>query len=278
MESGIFFDQSNDERPEEYSPNWGYNPLNYNSPEGAYSSNPYNGLTKILELRSVIAGLSKTKAKTRTIMDVVYNHVANASASNFNYLVPGYYFRYNADGSLSNGSGCGNEVNTEAPMVRKFIVDSIKHWATNYKIKGFRFDLMALIDCQTMKEVAEALYEIDPSIVCYGEPWAMLNWNEAVAKRWAVTPNVYAYLYPYTAGNTTSDASWDTKSRIAVGAFNDENRDSMGGSHGGGVPGYGLISQGMNDYDQGKANEENGNEIYLFSSSFGYNFCAKPCE
>lgn len=161
------FDQANDETI--YSFNWGYNPLNYNVVEGLYSSDPYNGLIRITELKQVIQKFNENGIST--IMDVVYNHVNSANGSNFDVLMPSYYFRYNSDGSLSNGSGCGNEVASERKMVRKFIVDSVKFWAEEYKLGGFRFDLMGLIDIQTMNELTEECTLINPNIVIYGEPW-----------------------------------------------------------------------------------------------------------
>ena len=117
--------------------------------------------------------MSETNAHTRVIMDVVYNHVSSATGSNFHKLMPRYYFRYTADGELFDGSGCHNEVASERPMMRKFIVDSLCMWAKEYNIKGFRFDLMGLIDFKTMIEAKKALYEIDPDIYLYGEGWSL---------------------------------------------------------------------------------------------------------
>lgn len=242
-----FYDHDNDETDMVANYNWGYNPKNYNAPEGIYSTNPYDGLTKILETREAILALSQTKVGTRTIMDVVYNHVASAYSSSFTTITPGYFFRYDDNGKLLNGSGCGNEYKTESIMGRRFIKDSLVHWAKNYQIKGFRFDLMGLIDCQTLKEAAELLYEIDPSITCYGEAWmAMGDWGTAVNNMQAVSDNVFQYLYAYEEGNMTDKPDWDTKSRVAVGAFNDAGRDNMrGGNNGGeGFPGGGWITNG----------------------------------
>jgi type I pullulanase len=162
------FDQDNDEVHPSF--NWGYNPLNYNAPEGVYSSNPYDGAVRIKELKSLIADY--TKAGINIIMDVVYNHVASAQASNFQALMPGYYFRYNKLGNFSNGSGCGNETASEHAMMRKFIVDSATYWAKEYKLGGFRFDLMGLHDLETMNAVEASCKNVLPSIAIYGEPWA----------------------------------------------------------------------------------------------------------
>ena len=163
------FDQANDEITGEF--NWGYNPLNYNCLEGIYSSDPHDGYARIKEFKEVIA--SYAKAGINIIMDVVYNHVNSATGSNFDVLMPGYYFRSaNAGASLSNGSGCGNEVASENTMVRRFIVESTEFWAKEYKLGGFRFDLMALEDLTTMNQVAANLSSINENIVVYGEPWA----------------------------------------------------------------------------------------------------------
>ena len=163
------FDQANDEITGEF--NWGYNPLNYNCLEGIYSSDPHDGYARIKEFKEVIA--SYAKAGINIIMDVVYNHVNSANGSNFDVLMPGYYFRSaNAGASLSNGSGCGNELASENTMVRRFIVESTEFWAKEYKLGGFRFDLMALEDLTTMNQVAANLKTINENIVVYGEPWA----------------------------------------------------------------------------------------------------------
>ena len=253
-----FFDYANEEDDANNKYNWGYNPLNFNALDGSYSSNPYNGLTRIKEFRNVVTGLSKTDVSTRVIMDVVYNHVNNAYTSNFNMIVPGYYFRYNSDGSLANGTGVGNEVKTEAPMMSKFIVDSLVHFAKDYKIKGFRFDLMGIYDINTLKKAAEELYKVDPSIVCYGEGWLALgDWTTAVNNLQAVSDNVFKYLYPYTAGSASDNPSWDSASRIGIGCFNDQGRDAAKGANDGGnhYPGYGLISQGEGDFSSEKADK-----------------------
>lgn len=149
--------------------NWGYDPLNYNVPEGSYSTNPYLGEVRINEFKKLIMKLHESGFKV--VMDVVYNHTADSEDSNFNYIVPKYYHRQNKDGSFSNGSGCGNEFASERVMVRKFIVDSLKYWVNEYKIDGFRFDLMGLHDIETMKIIRKELNKIDKSILIYGEGW-----------------------------------------------------------------------------------------------------------
>ncbi len=150
--------------------NWGYDPQNYNVPEGSYSTDPYHGEVRITEFKQMVQSLHN--AGIRVIMDVVYNHTGSTYDSNFDQLVPGYYYRQNQDGSYSDASACGNETASERYMVRKFIKESVSFWAKEYHIDGFRFDLMGIHDLQTMEEVSETLKEIDPTIFVYGEGWA----------------------------------------------------------------------------------------------------------
>lgn len=145
--------------------NWGYDPVNYNAPEGSYSTDPYNGEVRVNEYKQMVQSLHN--AGIGVVMDVVYNHTYNTNYC-FNQLVPGYFYRTD-----SNGSGCGNDVASERSMVRKFIVDSVSYWASEYHLDGFRFDLMGLIDTDTMNAVREALNKIDPTICVYGEGWSM---------------------------------------------------------------------------------------------------------
>ncbi|RLQ95565.1 type I pullulanase [Falsibacillus albus] len=149
--------------------NWGYDPKNYNVPEGSYSTDPADPYDRIIELKTMIQTLHDSKL--RIIMDVVYNHVFSASQSNFQKLVPGYYFRYNEDGTLANGTGVGNDTASERKMMKKFIVDSVSYWAKEYHMDGFRFDLMGIHDTGTMNAVRDALNKIDPSIIILGEGW-----------------------------------------------------------------------------------------------------------
>ena len=151
--------------------NWGYDPMNYNVPEGSYSSDPTKPTARITELKQAIQAMHDQKLRVN--MDVVYNHVYNASSFSEELIVPGYFFRTNENGELTNGSGCGNDVASERPMVRKFIVDSVKYWASEYNLDGFRFDLMGLMDIQTINEVTAALKAIDPTIIVIGEGWNM---------------------------------------------------------------------------------------------------------
>jgi pullulanase len=149
--------------------NWGYDPINFNTPEGWYSTNPYDGYTRIREVKQMVQALHNQNLGV--IMDVVYNHSGLIYDSWFNQLVPGYYYRQRADGTLSDASGCGNELATEREMVRKFIVDSVAWWAEEYHFDGFRFDLMGIIDIETMNQVRKRLDLIDPNIFIYGEGW-----------------------------------------------------------------------------------------------------------
>lgn len=158
-----------DEEHPEDSYNWGYMTENFNVPEGAYSTDPYHGEVRINEYKQMVQSLHKKGI--RVVMDVVYNHTSGADDSNFNKIVPGYYYRMREDGSYSNGSACGNEVATERAMARKFIVDSVVYWAEEYHVDGFRFDLMGLIDIETMNLIREELNKIDESIYIYGEGW-----------------------------------------------------------------------------------------------------------
>lgn len=149
--------------------NWGYDPQNYNVPEGSYSSNPYEARVRIEEFKTMIMELHK--AGIRVVMDVVYNHTGATADSHLNLAVPNYYYRQNGEGGFSNGSGCGNELASERSMVRKMMVESVTFWAKEYHIDGFRFDLMGLHDITTMKEIRKELNEIDESIIVYGEGW-----------------------------------------------------------------------------------------------------------
>ena len=151
--------------------NWGYDPQNYNVPEGSYSTDPYNGEVRVAEMKQMVKGLHDNGISV--IMDVVYNHVYSASTFCFNQIVPGYFSRISDSGSYSNGSGCGNDTASERSMVKKYIVDSVKYWADEYHIDGFRFDLVGLIDTETMNEVIEEVHKTHPNVIFYGEGWTM---------------------------------------------------------------------------------------------------------
>lgn len=199
------FDQANDElATDDKAFNWGYNPLNYNSLEGIYSSDPFDGYSKIKEFKEVVKAYNE--AGINIIMDVVYNHVNGALGSNFDVLMPEYYFRYSNE-KLSNGSGCGNEFASENKMARKFMIDSTEFLAEEYKLGGFRFDLMALHDLDTMNLLVENLKtKVNPAIFVHGEPW--------------------------TGGTSTLVANFQAsqaniKQFKGYGAFNDKMRDGL---------------------------------------------------
>ncbi len=149
--------------------NWGYDPENYNVPEGSYSSNPYDGNVRINECKQMIQALHE--AGIGVIMDVVYNHTYHKDMSNFQQLVPNYYYRFNEYGNWSGGTGCGNDTASERAMFRKFMIDSVTYWAQEYHVDGFRFDLMGTHDVETMNLIREELDKIDTGIIMYGEGW-----------------------------------------------------------------------------------------------------------
>jgi len=156
-------------KPDSIQYNWGYDPLNYNTPEGSYSTDPENGLIRIKEFKTMVAAMHKKGL--RVVMDVVYNHTMLNAKSYFNQLVPGYYYRQKADGTFSDASACGNETASERPMMRKFMIESLKHWVNEYHIDGFRFDLMGIHDIETMNLISKELHLIKPDILLYGEGW-----------------------------------------------------------------------------------------------------------
>ncbi len=150
--------------------NWGYDPVNYNVPEGGYSTDPYQPAVRIKEFKQMVQALHK--AGIRVILDVVYNHTFDIDHSNFQRTYPDYYYRKTQDGHYSNGSGCGNETASEKPMMRQFMLQSVKYWIDEYHIDGFRFDLMGIHDIQTMNAIRQMVNDIDPTIFIYGEGWS----------------------------------------------------------------------------------------------------------
>lgn len=165
----ITVDENEDRFYDDDNYNWGYDPEHYNSPEGSYSIDPEDPKSRILELKTMIMKLHQRDIKV--ILDVVYNHTYKTETSNLNILNPDYYYRKRPDGSFSNGSGTGNELATERPMVRKLILDSLKYWLREYKVDGFRFDLMSLIDKKTMEKITSSLRKDKKDLIIYGEPW-----------------------------------------------------------------------------------------------------------
>jgi pullulanase len=150
--------------------NWGYDPVNYNVPDGSYSTDPYKPETRIREFKQMVQALHK--AGIRVILDVVYNHTFNIDGSNFQRTYPDYFYRKTADGKYSDGSGCGNETASEREMMRRFMVESVLYWIDEYHIDGFRFDLMGCHDIETMNAIRKAVDEVDPTIFIYGEGWS----------------------------------------------------------------------------------------------------------
>ena len=160
-----------DESSDEAQFNWGYDPKNYNVPEGSYSTDPFNGAVRVNEFKQMVQSLHHNGISV--VMDVVYNHVYDAGTFCYNQIVPGYFSRQNADGSYSNGSGCGNDTASEREMVRDYIVDSVLYWAEEYHIDGFRFDLVGLIDTTTINEIVDTVHAVRPDVIFYGEGWTM---------------------------------------------------------------------------------------------------------
>ena len=187
--------------------NWGYDPVNYNAPDGGYSTDPYDPACRIREAKAMIQALHK--AGIRVIMDVVYNHTYDVMGCALGRVVPKYFYRLNEDGSYANGSGCGNETASDHEMYRRFMVESVCYWAREYHIDGFRFDLMGIHDQETMRQIRAALDEIDPTILTYGEGWA------------AMSP-----AYPY---DSLAMKQWTYK-MPRVGAFSDDIRNALIGS------------------------------------------------
>ncbi len=150
--------------------NWGYDPLNYNVPEGSYSTDPYNPVSRIKEFKQMVQALHK--AGIRVILDVVYNHTNNIDGSNFQLTYPDYYYRKNAEGEYNNGSGCGNETASEKPLMRQYMIESMVYWTKEYHVDGFRVDLMGMHDIETMNQIEAAVKAVNPSAFIYGEGWS----------------------------------------------------------------------------------------------------------
>ena len=186
--------------------NWGYDPKNYNVPEGSYSTDPWKPEVRIREFKTMVKRLHE--AGIRVILDVVYNHTFNIKNSNFQLTYPDYFYRKNADGTYSDGSGCGNETASERPMMRKYMLESVKYWATEYHIDGFRFDLMGIHDIETMNDIRTELNKINPDILVYGEGWSAGSCAYSEAKR-AIKAHI--------------------SQMPGIAAFSDEMRDALRG-------------------------------------------------
>ncbi len=195
-----------DEKNQKAQYNWGYDPDNYNVPEGSYAVSPYDGAVRIQEMKQMVLALHSRGIGV--IMDVVFNHTYRRDDSNLQKIVPGYYYRSDETG-YTNGSGCGNEVASDRPMVQKLIVDSLIYWAKEYHIDGFRFDLMGVLDIDTMNVIAERLKEIRPDIYLYGE-----GWNGG----------------PSSLAEEKRAFKASAKKMPGIGMFNDDIRDTIKGS------------------------------------------------
>ena len=189
--------------------NWGYDPQNYNTPEGSYATNPYDGQVRVAEMKEMVSALHDSGISV--VMDVVYNHVYDAEDFCFNKIVPGYFSRKYDDGSYSNSSGCGNDTASEREMVRKYIIDSVLYWTREYHIDGFRFDLIGLLDVDTVNTLVEEVHKLRPDVIFYGEGWTL---GGAVEPGTQMATQANARLTPHMA------------------YFNDRIRDAMGGYNG----------------------------------------------
>ena len=165
------FGSVDEAKPETPQFNWGYDPVNYNVPEGSYATDPYNGAVRVAEMKQMVQGLHNNGISV--ILDVVYNHVYDSADFCFNRIVPGYFSRINEDGTYANGSECGNDTASERSMVRKYIVESVKYWADEYHIDGFRFDLVGLLDTKTINEIVAEVHKDHPDVIFYGEGWSL---------------------------------------------------------------------------------------------------------
>lgn len=215
--------------------NWGYDPKNYNVPEGSYATDAANGEVRIREFKQMVQGLHDNGIGV--VMDVVYNHTY-ALDSCLNRIVPYYYYRFNPDGSAANGSGCGNETASNRVMCRKYIVDSVRYWAEEYKLDGFRFDLMALHDVQTMQAVEEAVHAVNPGALIYGEGWT--GGSSPLRDNFRASQ----------ANIKQVAASGDAIGSIAV--FNDAIRDGLKGS---------VFDPKDTGYANGSASKANANKV-----------------
>ena len=224
--------------------NWGYDPVNYNVPEGSYSTDPFNGEVRVAELKQTVKALHDNDISV--VMDVVYNHVQDGGNFCFNRIVPGYFSRINDDGSYSNGSGCGNDTASERSMVKKYIVDSVCYWADEYHIDGFRFDLVGLLDTETINEIVTEVHKDHPDVIFYGEGWTLGTNLTKEGYTLATQPNS-----PLTPG---------------FAYFNDTIRDGLKGSV-------------FDDLDKGYASGKTGMEETIARCFLGADtWCTSPSQ
>ena len=200
------FASIDESKPDVAQYNWGYDPLNYNVPEGSYSTNAADPKTRIREFKKMVQALHK--AGIRVILDVVYNHTFDINGSNFQKTYPDYFFRKNAEGKYSDGSGCGNETASDKELMREFMKESVAYWVNEYHIDGFRFDLMGVHDIETMNEIHDVVAQIDPTIYIYGEGWS-----------------AGSCAYPQDKLAIKANA----RQLNGIGAFSDEMRDALRG-------------------------------------------------
>lgn len=224
--------------------NWGYDPVNYNVPEGSYSTNPSDGAVRVKELKQMVQSLHNNDISV--VMDVVYNHVYNANEFCINKLVPKYFSRYGKDGKLYEDSGCGNDTASERSMVRKYIVDSVCYWADEYHIDGFRFDLVGLLDVDTVNEIVAEVHKKHPGVMFYGEGWSMAN--EAVTGKYTMATQV------------------NSKQTPGFAYFNDSIRDALKGHV-------------FNDTAPGFVSGEEGDEEKIAKNFLGAaDWCSSPSQ
>ncbi|WP_308264768.1 type I pullulanase [Prevotella sp.] len=200
------FASIDESKPDVVQYNWGYDPLNYNVPEGSYSTNAADPKTRIREFKKMVQALHK--AGIRVILDVVYNHTFDINGSNFQKTYPDYFFRKNAEGKYSDGSGCGNETASDKELMREFMKESVAYWVNEYHIDGFRFDLMGVHDIETMNEIHDVVAQIDSTIYIYGEGWS-----------------AGSCAYPQDKLAIKANA----RQLNGIGAFSDEMRDALRG-------------------------------------------------
>lgn len=239
--------------------NWGYNPYHYNVPEGRYVTAGYaDGTLAVLELRTLIKKLHD--AGIAVIMDVVYNHTSGTGKySLYDMTVPYYYYNMAADGTYMNGSGCGNEIDTGAPMSKKYIIESLKHWMLDYHVNGFRFDLMGCIEKSTMKEIYKELSAIDKNVMVYGEPWT------------GGTSGVKNGITAETKGSI-DDCADNTYSNNGVGCFDDDYRNAVKGAEFGGFK-KGHVQGTFNDNAIIKGLQGSKNDVDVIGRFINYVEC-----
>lgn len=224
--------------------NWGYDPVNYNVPEGSYSTDPFNGEVRVKELKQTVKALHDNEISV--IMDVVYNHVYSTTNFCFNKIVPDYFSRIDGTGAYSNGSGCGNDTASERSMVKKYIVDSVCYWADEYHIDGFRFDLVGLLDTETINEIITQVHKDHPDVIFYGEGWTMNT---------SVTKDGYTLATQVNSAETPEFAY-----------FNDTIRDGLKGSV-------------FDDLDPGYASGKTGMEETIINCFLGADsWCSSPSQ